>query len=393
MTAFKEELQAAIQARREGRAPSVVAMGARYMMNRTQRMLLRAMGKDTALSEEERTRRLGVCKRCDLSSIEESGTIRCPLCGCSMQQKLKDNFIRCPHPEGSQWVREQGGMVSVIIPIYKETPAHVEKTIDSVLENARGLVEVIVVIDGQGDTPISREEVRVVRLHKNYGERYAVNRGAEVAAGEFLYRIDGHCNVVTKGWDSKLKEVCGDSSIVTCCLGAMVADTWELIPYHNYRLVSFNQDLEEKWDDPQHPVRKTMVCEDVYEQMCFTGCGWMIRADYYKELKGHDESLYPMGRIGPEWSLKVWLTGGEVLYHDGVICGHVFTEANPDGSYPFDKEKSVGFLQTSRALWDRWITSRQPGQRYSVDWLLGRFHPVPGWESVDRTRLPYEVRS
>ncbi|MBI1864015.1 glycosyltransferase, partial [Candidatus Woesebacteria bacterium] len=66
-------------------------------------------------------------------------------------------------------------MLSVVIPSYKDPLLH--KTIDSLLENAEGEIEIIAVLDGYWpSTPIKNEErVRVLHLGKNRGMRRAIN--------------------------------------------------------------------------------------------------------------------------------------------------------------------------------------------------------------------------
>lgn len=62
-------------------------------------------------------------------------------------------------------------MVSVIIPSYKDQ--YLPKTIDSLLENARGEIEVIVVLDGYWTKLKDDSRVRIVHLGKNRGMRGA----------------------------------------------------------------------------------------------------------------------------------------------------------------------------------------------------------------------------
>jgi glycosyltransferase involved in cell wall biosynthesis len=53
---------------------------------------------------------------------------------------------------------------------------------------------------------------KVIAPGHNVGERVAMNRAAKAATGEFLLRIDGHCNASPQGWDG-LKTARGIASL------------------------------------------------------------------------------------------------------------------------------------------------------------------------------------
>lgn len=68
-------------------------------------------------------------------------------------------------------------MVSIIIPAYKDP--FLQKTIDSLLENAEGEIEIIPVLDGYiPETEVkSDSRVKVISFKKNQGMRGAINAG------------------------------------------------------------------------------------------------------------------------------------------------------------------------------------------------------------------------
>ena len=105
-------------------------------------------------------------------------------------------------------------LVSVVIPSYKDPLLH--KTIDSLLENAEGNIEIIPVLDGYWpDKQIkNNDRVKVVHLGKNSGMREAINAGVRVASGEYIMRTDEHC-MFGKGYDRILTADIEDNWIVT----------------------------------------------------------------------------------------------------------------------------------------------------------------------------------
>ena len=85
-------------------------------------------------------------------------------------------------------------MLSIIIPSYKD-PLLI-RTIDSLLENAAGEIEIIAILDGYWPTFELRQDprVRYIHLGKNRGMRRAINAGVAIAKGEYLMRTDEHCS-------------------------------------------------------------------------------------------------------------------------------------------------------------------------------------------------------
>ena len=81
-------------------------------------------------------------------------------------------------------------MLSIIIPSYKDPLLH--KTIDSLLSNAEGEIEIIPVLDGYyPETPIRNDKrIKILHLGKNRGMRGAINAGVLISRGEFIMRTD-----------------------------------------------------------------------------------------------------------------------------------------------------------------------------------------------------------
>lgn len=99
-------------------------------------------------------------------------------------------------------------MVSIIITARNEK--YLERTIREVLDKAKGEIEVIVILDGYVPNPqIDAKDNRVVFHHfeKSIGQRAAINYGAKVAKGKFIFKIDAH-TALDKGFDVKLAKDC-----------------------------------------------------------------------------------------------------------------------------------------------------------------------------------------
>lgn len=213
-------------------------------------------------------------------------------------------------------------MISILIPAYNEQK-YLNRTIDNFLSTAKGEIEVIVILNGY-DQKVDKR-AKVLRYKDNLGERVAMNTAAYIASGEYLLRIDGHCDV-DDGWNVKMLEVFKGKpkSIAVAVLTAVDKD-WNRIKGHYYGFCNLLPTMEEKHD---HDKNNAKTHEPIEPNMAFTGCGFMIRKDFYWEVGGADESLPPMGAIGPEFAAKAHLFGDGVFTRTDVVIGHIF-DANP----------------------------------------------------------------
>jgi glycosyltransferase involved in cell wall biosynthesis len=211
-------------------------------------------------------------------------------------------------------------MISVIIPAHNEEK-YLNRTIQNIYATATGLIEVIVVLNGydqEVDPPAHR--ARVIRFPENMGERVAMNAAARLASGEYLLRIDAHCDFSPLGWDQMMVEPTGDKTITVAVLTALDKN-WNRLKGHWYGMCRLMPNMEAKWLKPN---RDHLGYKTVEPNMAFTGCGWLIPTEFYWQLGGADESMPKMGAIGEEFAVKAWLAGGKVQTRSDIIIGHIF---------------------------------------------------------------------
>lgn len=91
-------------------------------------------------------------------------------------------------------------LVSVIIPIYKESLNHAKIAIDSILTQSYYNLEVIIVFDDPEDTPLKKSlhlafctESRVIFIYneKNLGLANSLNKAIKLCSGKYVARMDG----------------------------------------------------------------------------------------------------------------------------------------------------------------------------------------------------------
>ena len=208
-------------------------------------------------------------------------------------------------------------MISVIIPAYYKEEPYLNRTIENIYRTAIGDIEVIVILNGYYQEVDDR--ARVIRLEENMGERVAMNAAARGALGEFLLRIDAHCDFYTPGWDKMMADVTGPKTITVAILTA-VDKEWNRLEGHWYGPCRLMPNMEAKWEKPN----ANRDYPTVVPNMAFTGCGWLIPLEFYNELGGADESMPKMGAIGEEFAVKAWLAGGKVQSRTDVMIGHIF---------------------------------------------------------------------
>lgn len=290
-------------------------------------------------------------------------------------------------------------MLSIIIPAHNEEP-YLNRTIENICQTAYGPVEVLV-IDQGGNGEIDLRAV-VITPGENVGERAAMNLAAERATGEFLLRIDAHCDFSPAGWDRLMCEATGERDLTMAVLtalrkpwdlcsqaerqkwldgGARTRDEWQdwgRLPGHWYGLTRLiisedeagRKGLEAKW---QKPNRDHDHYQGVHPTMAATGCGMMIRKAFYLEIGGADESLPAMGAIGEEFAVKAWAHGGKCQVQSDVMLGHIFGTGGYDTS---------GVKVAQQALYERY------GHLY--DEIAGRFPTFEGLRLI-KTDQPAEV--
>jgi len=229
-------------------------------------------------------------------------------------------------------------MISILIPAYNEQ-LYLNKTIDNFISTAEGDVEVIVVLNGY-DQEVDERAV-VIRSPENIGERKAMNAAARIAKGEYLMRIDAHCDM-SEGWDTKMIEVL-DKYPRGIAVSVLVGrdKNWKPEPGW-YAFCKLLPTMEEKWTSK----KEYGVIEP---NMAFTGCGWVISKDFYWSFGGADETLPIMGAIGPEFALRAWLEGDGVYTRTDVVCGHIWNT----GGY-----NTSDVVQVRKKLTEKW------GSRY-----------------------------
>jgi hypothetical protein len=124
---------------------------------------------------------------------------------------------------------------------------------------------------------------------------------------------------------------------------------------------------------------------DLIETMSFLGACMFLERERFWELGGMDEGHGSWGQFGTEWACKSWLSGGKLITSKKTWFAHLFRTGNfgRDGHsswpYPMSGNQQERARKYSK---DLWLNDRWPRAIHPLSWLIERFAPVPGWESM-----------
>lgn len=282
-------------------------------------------------------------------------------------------------------------MLSVVIPSYKDP--FLQKTIDSLLENAQGEIEVIPVLDGYTpETPIkSDSRVKVIDLPANRGMRGAINAGLAKARGEYVMKCDSHC-LFGQGFDKIMTENCAENWLMIPRRYSIDEINWQRHdkrPFRDYHYLTIpmrtkgygicmsNQDWLQRGGERNDPKY------DIDDTMTFQGSCWLADKKHFMKRVGflddRQETYGPFGGEQLEVGLKYWLGGDEVKVIKKTWYAHLNKQPRHYKEGIFTRRYKN--RQASGRTWaaKHWINNEEPGMIHPLSWLVEKFWPVPTW--------------
>lgn len=320
------------------------------------------------------------------------------------------------------------GRVSIVMPSRNER--HLQRTIDSLLTNAAGDVEVIVMLDGGPwpDPPL-RDDPRVVIVRHNEpaGMRPCINEGAQIASGQYLMKCDAHC-IFAPGYDAALKAECDVDWIVVPTRHSLDQVVWvregegaavrgrdfnySILTYPflasmygaGFHAVTFSQQQNRAINAQraQYPVDDILGAQ---------GSCWFQRTAYFLSFPPLDHQALYFYSENQEVTLRVLATGGRAVVNKRTWYAHAHKGKDNVGA---DGRVGRGFYLDVRkkraselcvvnwclngwpAEWGRAIRSFDSiiGQHW---WLISqmtdpRYAWPDDWREWDKHRTAFEQR-
>lgn len=284
-------------------------------------------------------------------------------------------------------------MLSVVIP--SRSPEFLQATIDGLLENAAGEVEVIAVFDGIWPDEMLIDDPRVViihhgEVHNNIGMRGSINAGMAIARGDYVMKIDEHC-MVGKNYDTILMADCEDDWIVIPRRKRLIPQTWELQedgrPPIDYMYVEYpyakpldkTQGLHgAEW---KRPDNADLAIDDTPTMQ---GSSYFMKKSYWDKLfpDGLDDVSYgPFTQEAQELSMRAWLSGGRVVVNKNTFYAHYHKGKRGKG-YGFSNEqykKHAEWNERGRIYCiNYWLNTKD--YEHDFAWFINeKFPTMPGW--------------
>jgi glycosyltransferase involved in cell wall biosynthesis len=211
----------------------------------------------------------------------------------------------------------------VVIPAHNEA-TRLADTIESIAatRTTDARVEVVVADDVSDDnleghlraawprlSQHPRLDVRVHRLSHRHGVPRARNAAAQAANGDILFVTDAHVRF-THGWDALVRHHIADGRILA---GAVTQANTAFVGYGCRLVVPF---MGTYWN--RGPFDETV---DVQIAAC---PATVLPRQLYDRIGGYDEGMVMYGAAEPEFSVRAWLSGAEILLVPQLRVEHRF---------------------------------------------------------------------
>lgn len=239
-------------------------------------------------------------------------------------------------------------MLSVIIPSYKDPYLH--KTIDSLLDNAEGEIEIVVVLDAYWPLKMITldDRIKIVHLGQNVGMRGAINAGVRSSTGEHIMRTDEHC-MFSKGFDVELVKRCRHNWIVSLKRYFLDPVKWEVMdlpPVECEKLViQGNKKFSGKpWNDRLELFQGNTLIES----MAMQGSMWMMHRAWWDNVIGElqTEGYGPHYQDSHEMVFKTWKKGGRLMFNLNAWYAHkhrTFSRTHQEGTKENPANREAGW--------------------------------------------------
>lgn len=272
-------------------------------------------------------------------------------------------------------------MLTIAIP--SRTERFLKHTIEDILKNATGEIEVFPVLDGY-DIPDKVVDPRVTYLHlpknKDTQKRHAINLVVSKARGKYVMSADAHC-MFAKGFDEQLAKDHQDDWVQIPRRNRLDAENWCLqdqkgkppIDYEYFMWQGLNKDkpslhgfrwdvrTRERWDIP------------IDDTLNFQGSCWFMTKDWFNKMGFMQiEGYTGWGQEAEEIGLKTRLNGGRVVTNKNTWYAHLHKGAKYGRMYFMSRYAMRASYAYSTELW------LVKNRKFFTE-LINKFMPIPGW--------------
>jgi len=281
--------------------------------------------------------------------------------------------------------------LSIILPAFHEP--YLNRTIDSILENAVTNIEIIPVIDAyEPEEPVrTGTNITTVYHKENRGMRGSINSGLSVAQGKFIMKLDSHC-IVASGFDKVLTEDCEENWLMIPRRYSLNESKWEVDKdryARDYHYFTFPE--ESGWGKAifigewsgMDKARRDIEIDDT---MAFQGSCWFANRKYFMTHVGFlDDSPETYGSIAEdqlEIGLKYWLNGGEVKVDKRTWYAHLSKRGHHYQSRRFSRlhKRDEQYVKSSEWATKHWMNNQEEDMKEPFEYIINKFMPIPTWD-------------
>ena len=214
-------------------------------------------------------------------------------------------------------------MLSCIIPSHNDIYLH--KTIDSIIENSVGEIEIIPVLDGYVPEKPFRDDPRIRPIFhsKNKGMREAINTGVRESTGDYLMRTDEHC-IFGERFDLIILDTIQDNWIVVPRRYFLDPIKWEVmdiepVDYEKLKIVNYSRGQKfsgVKWNKKDG--------FDIDETMAMQGSCWFMKKTWWQSVIGElqTEGYGSHYQDSHEMVFKTWKADGKMVVNKLTWYAH-----------------------------------------------------------------------
>lgn len=260
-----------------------------------------------------------ICKLCDQYVLINNNP-RCKKCGCYLNVKQRWQTADCPL---GKW--PDNDLMSIMLPARNEK--YLNQTIESILATATGNYEILVGLDGWtfDYEVISHPKVHIIKEPVAIGRRKMANKLAREAKGNYYIKCDAHCIFKTLGWNTKLKDVCGDNMIVSAVMDSIDETTWTP-KGRKWMGWLFDSEFHTRWWTDMVAKDKWQLTE---ETLCFSASTCCMKKETFWRHGGNNETFGHWGNEELEWALKIQTSGGKLVCRTDVEVAHLYRTKFP----------------------------------------------------------------
>lgn len=272
-------------------------------------------------------------------------------------------------------------MLTVVIP--SKTEVFLKKTIEDVLKNATGEIEIYAVTDGYEETD-KVIDPRVIYLQLESSphnqKRHGVNKAISLCKGEYVMALDAHC-MVAPGFDEQLIKDHQPNWVQIPRRNRLDAENWCLQdqkdgrPPIDYEYIMWEPVSRHagfhgyKWD-ARTRERWDIKLDDT---MTIQGSCWFMTKEWFNKMGFMQiEGYTGWGQEGEEVALTTWKNGGRVVTNKNTWYAHLHKGKKYGRMYHLVKSET---LLSYAYAYNLWVNENK---EFFIKYIE-KFWPVPNW--------------